>query len=282
NIMVGNGSTELIYLIMKVVKPSLILLLAPTFSEYERAAKIEGVREIRYVFLQEKEVFKIDVQRYMEAMEGCEVAFLCNPNSPTASYLEKDEVLQIAKRAAEVNCLLVVDEAFVDFLPYISVQKEVEANPNLLVLYSMTKFYALSGLRLGLLFFHKRLSTDFRMYKEPWTVNLLAQKAGAIALKDKEYVRRTFLFLKAEKQYVEKKLRQLNIHYYPSKINFYLLRHDNANVLYNSLKKTGILIRDCSNYYGLDENFLRIGISGRRQNAVLFRTIAAMKTKTIF
>lgn len=275
NILIGNGSTELIYLIIRALKPTRVLLLAPTFSEYESALTMYSHNECALLFLIQKseEGFAINVKEYMEQMEGCTMAFLCNPNSPTATFLEKNEVLKIANHAREIGCVLVVDEAFVDFLPEISIKNEVACNPYLIVLHSLTKFYALSGLRIGAMYFHNRFQEAFNAQKEPWSVNILAEVAGIAALKDKQYIRRTFEFLKLEKSYIEKKLKKLGIYYYPSKTNYYLLKDDRSPQFYEQLRQRGILVRDCSNYRGLSSEYLRIAVKGRKENAALFRNM---------
>lgn len=150
SIICGNGSTELIYLIAKALKPKNALIPAPTFTEYERACRtaIPGLRVKRHE-LKEKNNFDINPDSFIKSMKGCNAAFLCNPNNPTGRLLRKDGVMEIAKAAKKLKCYLIVDEAFMDFCPEESVVKSVEDNPCLIVLRSMTKFYALSGLRAG-------------------------------------------------------------------------------------------------------------------------------------
>jgi threonine-phosphate decarboxylase len=204
-ILCGNGSTELIYLISRVLRPEKVLMTAPTSPEYERAVLISqrlsasvGIRnetaaakqsiKIDYITLKEKEGFEIKPAEFITVMtrDGnsapatfatesllerrvtaprYDMAFLCNPNNLTGRLLGKGDVLKIADAAKELGCCLVVDEAFIDFCPDESVIKDVVHNPCVIVLRSMSPFYALSGLRLGYGVFPGRFIENLKEYK---------------------------------------------------------------------------------------------------------------------
>jgi threonine-phosphate decarboxylase len=202
------------------------------------------------------------------------MAFLCNPNNPTGLLLKKDSVMQIAEAARDLKCILAVDEAFIDFCPEDSIIKEVENNPYLIVLRSMTKFYALSGLRLGYGVFPQHLIGRLKEYKEPWTVNNLAQRAGVAALKDKVYRNETFRIIRYEKQFMENGFKKLGIDYIPSSVNYYLIRLDNAEEVITSLRNKGILVRECSNFIGLDESYIRVAVKSHKDNARLLKELS--------
>jgi threonine-phosphate decarboxylase len=282
-ILCGNGSTELIYLASRALKPKSVLIPAPTFSEYERAiligqepATTEQRAQIRYLVLKKEDGFEIRPDEFIQAMQDkdCDTAFLCNPNNPTGSLLKKDSIMQIAEAARDLKCILVVDEAFIDFCPEDSIIKEVENNPYLIVLRSMTKFYALSGLRLGYGVFPQHLIGRLKEYKEPWTVNNLAQRAGVAALKDKVYRNETFRIIRHEKQFMENGFKKLGIDYIPSSVNYYLIRLDNAEEVITSLRNKGILVRECSNFIGLDESYIRVAVKSHKDNARLLKELS--------
>jgi len=303
-ILCGNGSTELIYLITRALKPVKVLIPAPTFSEYERACKTSYKSQVISYKLKRENNFDISPDEFINAMEGklpnpplppftkgginnsslvthhsslpCDMAFLCNPNNPTGLLLKKDSVMQIAEAARDLKCILVVDEAFIDFCPEDSIIKEVENNPYLIVLRSMTKFYALSGLRLGYGVFPQHLTEKLKEYKEPWTVNNLAQRAGVTALKDKVYRNETFRIIRHEKQFMENGFKKLGIDYIPSSVNYYLIRLDNAEEVIASLRNKGILVRGCSNFTGLDESYtyIRVAVKSRKDNARLLKELS--------
>lgn len=283
NIMCGNGSTELIYLIARAIKPAIksakALIAVPAFSEYERALSLNGVKDITLFPIEEKDNFQLNIEAFIGQMTDADIAFVSNPNTPTGHVLTTDAVLSIVRHAEQSNCYVVIDEAFLDFVPQETVGAEVCNNPRLLVLRSLTKFYALSGLRLGALFFHDELSAALAANKEPWSVNTLAQRAGVAALNDKAYEAETFKYLKREKVYMEKMLRKHEIDFFPSDINFYLIKDERSPLLYEELRKRGILLRDCSNFHGLSGKYLRIAVKSHRENALLFRNISSILRK---
>ena len=282
-ILCGNGSTELIYLASRALKPKSVLIPAPTFSEYERTiligqdpATTEQRAQIRYLVLKKEDGFEIRPDEFIQAMQDkdCDMAFICNPNNPTGSLLKKDSVMQIAEAARALKCILVVDEAFIDFCPEDSTINEVKNNPYLIVLRSMTKFYALSGLRLGYGVFPQHLIGRLKEYKEPWTVNNLAQRSGVVVLKDKVYRNETFRIVRYEKQFMEKGFKKLGIDYIPSSVNYYLIRLDNAEEVITSLRNKGILVRECSNFIGLDESYIRVAVKSHKDNARLLKELS--------
>ncbi len=292
-ILCGNGSTELIYLITRALKPKNVLITAPTFSEYERACQISSELRVLSYELKKENNFEINPDEFINAMGGrgwinnsslithhsslpCDMAFLCNPNNPTGRLLKKDIVLGIAEAARDLKCILVVDEAFIDFCPEDSVIKEVENNPYLIVLRSMTKFYALSGLRLGYGVFPQHLIGRLKEYKEPWTVNNLAQRAAVVAVKDKVYRNETFRLIKEEKRFLEKGFKKLGIEFFHSDANFYLLKISNADEICQQLRKKYLLVRDCSNFIGLDSTYIRVAVKSHRENTVLLKELVGM------
>jgi threonine-phosphate decarboxylase len=293
-ILCGNGSTELIYLIARALKPKNVLIPAPTFSEYERACKASGELRVMSYELKRENNFDINPDEFISALrtpnsnppfppllkggEGglCDMAFLCNPNNPTGRLLKKENVLKIAEAAKNLKCVLVVDEAFIDFCPEDTMINEVQNNPYLIVLRSMTKFYALSGLRIGYGVFPEHLIETLKRYKEPWTVNSLAQRAAVIALKDKVYRKETSRLMAEEKRFLEKDFKKLGIEFFQSDANFYLLKISNAHEIYKQLKKKGILVRDCSNFGGLDATYIRVAVKSRGENKILLRELSAI------
>lgn len=291
-VLCGNGSTELIYLIPRALKPKNVLIPAPTFSEYERACKMSNELRVTSYELKKENNFEINADEFIAAMRGnrnselgtqnselnsslpCDMAFLCNPNNPTGRLLKREDVRKIADAAKELKCYLIVDEAFIDFCPGDSVINEVQNNPYLIVLRSMTKFYALSGLRIGYGVFPQHLINRLKEYKEPWTVNSLAQRAAVIALKDKVYRKETSRLMAEEKRFLENGLKKLGIVFFHSDVNFYLLKISNAAEIYQKLRRKGILVRDCSNFRGLDSTYIRVAVKSHRENTILLKEIA--------
>ncbi|MBI3592085.1 MAG: threonine-phosphate decarboxylase [Nitrospirae bacterium] len=283
SIVCGNGSTELIYLVIRALRPTKALIPAPTFSEYERAVN-DPEKIIRFQ-LSEEDGFKVNTDKFITAMsrrdssvsslmDSVDMAFLCNPNNPTGVLLRRDELLKIADAAKSLKCYLVVDEAFIDFSPENSMIREVENNPYLIVLRSMTKFYALSGLRVGYGIVPLPILELIKEKKEPWTVNTLAQVAGIAAINDTAYSDETFKVIKNEKKTLEDGFKLLGISYLPTSANYYLIRLQNAEEIITSLRNEGIMARSCSNFAGLDESYIRIAVKSSRDNMRLLKELA--------
>ncbi|MDP3297628.1 MAG: threonine-phosphate decarboxylase CobD [Thermodesulfovibrionia bacterium] len=283
-LLCGNGSTELIYLVPRAFKPEKVLIPSPTFSEYERACNFSNELRVTSYELREKNNFDINTDTFIQTMDKlvtrhsslvtAVMAFLCNPNNPTGRLMKKEEVLKIAEAAKKLKCLLIVDEAFIDFHPEESVIKDTHDNPYLIVLRSMTKFYALTGLRVGYGVFPSYLINKLKEFKEPWTVNTLAQKAAMAALGDNEYIGKTLRLIKSEKDFLEGSFRKIGIEFFPSDANFYLLKFNNANEIILSLLKKGILVRDCSNFKGLNGSYIRIAVKSREDNMQLLEELS--------
>lgn len=293
SVICGNGSTELIYLIPRALKPRRVLIPAPTFSEYEKACSAGSASQIVHYRLEPQHDFAVSPDAYIQAMLGmqhvrgvragqsppCDMAFLCNPNNPTGQALTRANVMRIAAAARKLKCHLVVDEAFADFCSGYSVIEEVQNNPYLIVLRSMTKFYALAGLRLGYCVAPLATVTRIKHYKEPWTVNTLAQKAGIAALEDVSYRKTTLKAMGIEKQFIEQALRRVGIEFIPSQTNYYLLRLRNAREVISGLEQKGILVRDCSNFIGMDDTCIRIAVRSRKENRILMKEMAGYTVK---
>jgi threonine-phosphate decarboxylase len=277
-VICGNGSTELIYLVVRTLRPEKVLIPQPTFSEYERAVllqKGQNKKGITYVLLRQDKDFDLDIEEFIKTMRGHQMAFLCNPNNPTGRLLSKNTLREIADEAKRQGCYLVVDEAFIDFLPDGSVSEETKTNKYLIVLRSLTKFYALAGLRFGYGVFHPELTEAVFSYKEPWTVNTLAQVAALAALRDEGYRQKSLKLIASEKKFMESAFKELGITFVPSKVNFYLLRLKEALRVIEHLARRNILVRNCSNFIGLDENYIRVAVRRRQDNERLIKELKA-------
>jgi threonine-phosphate decarboxylase len=278
SVICGNGSTELIYLVPAALKPGCVLIPAPTFAEYEKACGLISKTKIRHFPLSANRDFAIDPGAFIREMKrgDCDMAFLCNPNNPTGQLLGTAAVLRIAAAANKLKCRLVVDEAYMEFCAADSVMREVRTNPHLIVLRSMTKFYSLPGLRLGFGVFHRAIAEVIRRHLEPWTVNTLAQKVGIAAIADVSYRRSSLKTMLAEKKFMETGLAKTGIVFVPSSVNYYLARSDHAADIISALEQKGILVRDCSNFRGLDRTYLRIAVRARTENRILIKELAAL------
>lgn len=272
NILVGNGATELIYLIMHALKPKITTIITPTFSEYEHAAHLTGSK-IRFIQLKEEDNFKLKDLRIGKA----DILFLCNPNNPTGNFILNDYRM-VEKIPTK---FIVTDEAFMDFSHQEKEHTliwEAQKSKKMIVLRSLTKFFAMPGLRVGYLIAHKDIVKFIRQCQIPWSVNVFAQKAATVALSDKDYIDKTRVFIKNEKEFISDSIIKIRgLIPYPTVTNFILVKIENKNITSTLLRKKliqrGILIRDCANFRGLTNKFIRIAIRTRNENRLLITAL---------
>ena len=309
DIILGNGATEIIFLFMKVINPKKILIVSPTFGEYERAVKateisgdtvslsssngdnknIENKKiEIEYFELKESDDFKLNIGNLKNELENkYDLLIICNPNNPTGKFLKLAQTEEILKECNKYDTKLFIDEAFIEFLAdgmKESIINTEENKKNLFVTRAFTKFFAIPGLRLGYgMYFDKELEKKISEKKEPWSVNNFAEMAGLTVLDDAEYIEKTLKWIAEEKIYMYEKLNKISgMKVYETEVNFITGKIDeklfseglNVKILREKMLEQGILIRDASNFKFLDERFFRLAIKDRASNE---RVIEVMK-----
>jgi threonine-phosphate decarboxylase len=287
--LVGNGSTELIYLLPRALKPKKVLIVSPTFSEYERACRLGGAK-INHLWLRARDEFRVRVEAVVKkAHKGADMLFLCNPNNPTGQLLSREEIRWLLKRLANTSTWVVLDEAFMDYQPEQSFLASPLGGPdsagmncpNLVVLRSFTKFFALSGLRVGYLVARAGLVKKLMGAKEPWSVNTLAQIAAGESLQDTLYIKESLRFMEMERPGFVSALSSVpGLLVLPSQVNFVLIRLEKKSVsaqrLYESLLSEGLLIRDCASFRGLGPGYLRVAVKKQEDNRRLCRAIGKL------
>jgi len=273
-ILIGNGSTELIHLIPRAFGFKKILIPIPSFSEYEVAAKLAGC-EIDFLYLQEEDGYQIVPSDVIEIIEtrhhGIEAIFLCNPNNPTGHLLPKDALLSIIKAAFHEGVLVILDEAFIDYAESSSLIEETLWSINLIVLRSFTKFYGMPGLRIGYLVASAALTACIHKIKPAWSVNHLAALAAVAALKDEDYIRKSRQLVEEERLYLTQTLSALpGLTVFPSFANYLLLKlsegQPDAAALEKSFGHSKILIRNCASFRGLSDRYIRIAVRSHSEN----------------
>jgi histidinol-phosphate aminotransferase len=257
NIMVGGGSTELIRLaaLAHFNKEDKVLIIEPTFGEYEVACQIAGASVIKQQLLVEN-TFQLDIEETIGLIQRHCITgvFIANPNNPSGRYIsqmEFEKILDVAK-----NALVVLDEAYISFVENSWSSLNFILADNLLILRSLTKDYAMAGLRLGYGVADKEIIATLRNICLPWNVNALAQKAGIVALENEEYLKGCQTELKKSKNYLITELFGLGLSPLPSEANFFLVEVGDATVFRLELLKRKILVRDCTSF-GLPQ-YIRI------------------------
>lgn len=267
----GNGAAELIFDIVRAVKPKSVLLCEPCFSEYEKAAYAVGADIIRYT-AKESEYFKLQAD-YFDLIKKCDMLFLCNPNNPTGTLLEKETVLNIIKAAKENDKTVVLDECFNDFLDdaeRYSFVRYVNKYDNLIILKAFTKMYSVAGLRLGYCITSNK-DININDVRQAWSVSVLAQAAGIAALKYSDIPGRVREYVKSEREYLTHELKKLNVKFFQPSANYIFFKSGAG--LADKLLEHDILIRDCSNYGGLTKGYYRIAVKTHGENVLLIKAL---------
>ncbi|WP_333695501.1 histidinol-phosphate transaminase [Flavobacterium sp.] len=283
NILLGNGSDEVLDLIFRAFcEPNRdnIITLPPTYGMYGVLANINAI-ENREVLLSEE--FQPNVEAILNAVDNhTKIIFLCSPNNPTGNSFTKESVIKILN---QFKGLVVIDEAYIDFSKdesWLSVLKDF---PNLMITQTLSKAYAMAGLRIGILYASKEIISVLNKIKPPYNINVLSQETAVKKLMQnsmptqvkKIKIERNILIKALSKcEFVEK--------IYPSDANFILIKVDDANYRYQQFLDNGVVVRNRSNQ-PLCENCLRISIGTKEENEQimeLLKTFNNAKKSSIY
>jgi threonine-phosphate decarboxylase len=276
-VLCGNGGADLIYRLVYAVKPACALVTAPSFAEYTEALAQAGT-QIRYWDLPDSmEV----TEKLPEAVtEDLDLIFLCNPNNPTGLLTSRTLLLKILDRAREKKVRVCVDECFLDFVrewKTYTLKDFLDQYPNLILLKSFTKLYAMPGLRLGyVLSADRELLADMRRAGQPWAVSEPAQAAGIAALRQENFAERSAETVCVERKYLKEGLESLELQVYDGQANYLCFRAVGEDQLYEKLLGQGILIRRCANYRGLTREHYRVAVRTRQENEKLLEAMKAV------
>ncbi|MBS1252234.1 MAG: Histidinol-phosphate aminotransferase [Anaerolineales bacterium] len=275
-IVAGNGTAELLWLIGLAFLRSgdRVLVLGPTFGEYRRVAALAGAK-VEVWTAQAEQAFTVDVDGVARRLQQVQprVAFLCNPNNPTGTVLPPDVIE--ARAEAHPQTLFVVDEAYLNFVPDLDAALTI-GQDNLLVLRSMTKDYALAGLRLGYASGYARVIEALASVRPPWNVNAMAQAAGVAALSDEVHLQRSLSRLVEDKAALVTGLSELGLASLPSAVHFFLIDVGDGAAFRRKLLRHGILVRDCASF-GLPA-YVRIAARRPEENQRLLAAIREVRT----
>lgn len=277
-VLVGNGSTQLIYLICAALRPRTALVIGPAFSEYTNALALVGAN-VRMLSLTEDSGFEFSTERLIDTWEkNCDLLVLATPNSVTGQLIAKAEIEDIARLALVRKSFVVVDEAFIDFVEDQSVKMLVRNNPFLIVLRSLTKYYALPGLRLGYLIGEAGRVAQLAAHQEPWSVNAPAMSVALACLADTSFAAKTERWLEREREFLFRGVARLQgLHPFPSRVNFLLVKIGKHGVdaleLRSFLLRKKLLIRACNSFTDLGGDYFRVAVRQRKDNQRLLRAL---------
>ncbi len=275
-IVLANGSSELIYLCARMYASNRVIVLAPSFSEYGRGAENPCIIRIN---LNLGEI-ALPLQEIAGNLEAGDLLFITNPNNPTGNLFHREELLQLLQLVNARQAKLVLDETLIDFVGNIpaSLREFSSQEPNLIILGSLTKFFALPGLRIGYALSSRENIQRMERLLPPWRMNTLALAAGTAAIQDREYIDKTISLISGERDFITGELNKIKgLAVYPSQANYILInvqgRGITARELQAKLGPEGILIRDCSDFYNLSPYHFRLAVRSREENQILIRTL---------
>lgn len=282
NICVGNGAVDIIYLFFKALKIERLVVPAPCFVEYERAADFYGI-DVMFFERLEREGFKIDFDAFTSFIikEKPDAILICNPNNPTSTLESAEDIVYLTEKCLGLGINVIIDEVFIELTKNPkenSVARHVAKYSNLFVIRAFTKSFAIPGIRLGYCLASRENTDSLNAMQPSWPINTLASEAGMVFDSDREYIRATNEWINIEPQYLYTELSKLTeLEAYPPSTNFILCRilaaGWNSERLKEALIKKNILIRNAGNFKYLDNRYFRIAVKDREKNDLLIKAL---------
>lgn len=268
-ILPGNGSSELISLLIETLSPRRTLILGPTYSEYSRELSFSGSTQ-EYYHLREERNFNLDVDDLCRVLkDGYDFLILCNPNNPTSSAILREDMERLLSFCFKHNIFVMIDETYVEFAPDISAVTAVPFTrkySNLMVLRGVSKFFAAPGTRFGYgITGNAEFLREMKDKQIPWSLNSIGAFAGEEMFKDQEYINRTRKLILSERERMYRAVSQMpDYKTYEPYANFLLVKIIKNGVtsydVFERCIKAGLMIRDCSSFQCLDGEFIRFCI----------------------
>ncbi|MCM3713664.1 threonine-phosphate decarboxylase CobD [Alkalihalobacillus oceani] len=275
NVLLGNGAAELIFLLAAHFRGKRVGIIEPAFSEYRDACEAYEC-EVESIVLPAPWELRLELIRPL--LPVVDLLFLCSPNNPTGISYSRHAIVELLQAAEDHDVYLVVDQAFYDFcLEDVQLQHLLADHPRLILLRSLTKMYAIAGLRLGYLLAQPELLQAIARRQPPWSVNGFAQIAGMQALQEQSFVKQTVAMIAEERERVSAELERLSFVVSPSTVNFYLLserKKQDMKPLLLFLAEKGVIARHTYNFNGLDGRYIRLAVKQPEAND---RLIAVLK-----
>ncbi len=286
NVLLGNGSIELIYMITEILpKGFKALIPIPSFSEYEKAALRVGGEPI---FIQLPPDFSMDIEKIKKAVtDDTKIMSICNPHSPSGRLYTKKEIMELVQFCNKKDIIFSIDENYIEFAvdgEANTVAGMVKEYENLFVIRSVTKFYGLAGLRFGYALAAGNLIDKLETVRQPWSMNGLVRVATMAAFSDNEFIENTKQTINQNKAVLAKALGEIEgLQVLPSTTNFLLVKITNKKITSTMLKellaKEHILIRDCCTFNGMDDTYFRVTIRSAKDNQILVEKIKQALSK---
>lgn len=277
-VLLGNGAAEIIHFIARYAAGQKAVIVAPAFSEYEDACKAYGCL-IEHV-ITDIHHWRLPVDILAEKAKDAAVLFICTPNNPTGQVFQEADIISLLERTKNSKAIIVIDEAFYDFAGDYSLVRFIDLFPHLAVMHSLTKMYAVAGLRIGYAAASATIIAKLQAYRPHWNVNSVALQVAEMIAQDFEYAPETRKRVDVERIRMKQALFKLGFQVLPSAVNFYLLKDpslDNQRPLLEFLLQRGIVLRHTENFHGLDGKWLRSAVKQEVENNQLLAALQEWK-----
>lgn len=281
NIVVGNGMVPLLSATLHAMDVQRCMLPVPAFGEYRRTLLHEGV-DVELWPLSEAAGFQPDLEHLIACCKECEcdALLLTNPHNPTGAVLQATELSAAVQQAQRYGIRILLDEAFIDFIPQESVSAQVPDLHHLVVFRSVTKFFAIAGLRVAYMIAPKHLVPGVGELLAPWPISTLAAVGAIAALEDEIWIAKTLARNRQERERLAVQLAALGLKVYPAGANFLLFHlgngYRNHNVWERLILEHGIVVRNCAAFETLDDTYFRVAVLGSDDNQRLIRALEAV------
>lgn len=275
NLFLGNGSDEVIDLLIRAFctpGKDKIMIHPPTYGMYQVAASTNDNEVLKVNLTPE---FELDLDEILVQAKDVKVFFICSPNNPTGNIFKEKDIEKLLK---EMNAIIVVDEAYINFSEKPSWTERLLEFPNLVVMQTLSKAWGLAGIRLGMGFASERIVQVLNNIKLPYNLNTLTQETAINILDNIEEYEEKVATIKNEREKLYNELSKLSIvtKVYPSEANYILCKFKNANTTYDYLVEKGVIVRNRSNQPNC-ENCLRITVGTPSDNKIVLKILKELK-----
>ncbi|WP_066253576.1 threonine-phosphate decarboxylase CobD [Neobacillus drentensis] len=275
SIFIGNGGAELITLVARMLAGKKVVIVEPTFTEYEEACRANSCEIIYHQLIEPN--FELNTADLHMSLLDADALFLCNPNNPTGIQYSASTIISIVEECEQRDCLVILDEAFFDFLiEYESLVPYINKFSNLIIIRSLTKMFAIPGIRLGYLIAPPALVSELSKWQSHWSVNTIALLAGELCLQSGSFMIETQEYICNERRRLFSFFIKNEFVVSSSRVNFYLLQDPllpDQFSLFEFLLHQGIIPRHTFNFPGLEGRWLRFAIKGHEDNNQLMEVL---------
>jgi len=284
-ILAGNGTTQFIYTAPRALNSRKVLILGPTYADYADACRRHGV-DFEFQLADADRGFQPDIPALDRAFRQFDTIFICNPNNPTGHLITRDRLAELCGQHSATR--VIVDESYLPFVDSGEQQSMLNTGlNNVIVLYSMSKIFRIPGLRSGFVIAPREVISQFRRFVLPWNVNSLAQAAISYLMRHTEavdeFVRRTRTYIQAQKdKFIKLVPKQSGIQLFPSTTGYLLVRLPGtltASDVKQCLLEQKILIRDCSNFAGLSNRYIRFSLKNDTVDRMVAETLVKLASR---